>query len=608
MIKCVICNQEFEKSISFCNHILRKHKLKAQDYYDTYLRKPEDGICKYENCNNSTYFINVETGYKDCCCLEHTNLFRYGVKSNLNIEETKKKAKKNSHTKEAIEKQTKTNLERYGVKAPLQSKEIQEKVKQTCIDKYGVDNPYKSKEIKDKSAKTKLDKYGDSNFNNREKAKQTCLEKYGVTSVAKTNEVKAKIRKTCQERYGADSYLSTNEFREKSKQTCLEKYGTEYITQSEHFKSISRKTCIEHFRVDNAWKSEEIIRKSIQNRINKVTQFELENECTSIATVIDIYGQGWLSIKDQIKLLHLGKNTFVANSELVKIEEYSNTHTRSKTEDELFNFIKSIYDGPILRNSRSIIKPLELDIYLPELKLAIEFNGMYWHSTNHGYDKYSHLNKTELCKLQNIRLIHIFEYEWNTTKDICKSIISSAIGKYNTKIYARQCVLKEVSHVEAKIFLEENHIQGSVPSSYRLGLYYNNELVQLITISKSRYKKDEMELLRMCTKLNTQVIGGFSKLIAHQPYNLVSYVDRSKFSGSGYSKIGFILIDVSGPSYSYYKHNIKLNRVSAQKHKLSALLKDDYNENETEIQNMTRCGWLQVYDCGTLKMQYKKQN
>ena len=121
------------------------------------------------------------------------------------------------------------------------------------------------------------------------------------------------------------------------------------------------------------------------------------------------------------------------------------------------------------------------------------------------------------------------------------------------------------------------------------------------------FKKDEIELLRMCTKLNIQVIGGFSKLIKHQPYDtFISYVDRSKFDGHGYNKIGFIVISNTGPSYKYYKCGIELNRIATQKHKLSKLLGDKFNPNETETQNMIRCGWLHVCDCGNLKVIYKK--
>ena len=152
-MKCLICGIEYEKRVSLCNHIRSIHKLSKQEYYDKYIKTELEGICKYEGCKKPTIFLDIENGYKECCCLEHTNLYRYGVKSNLNLEETKNKAQKNSHTKEAAEKQRKTNLERYGSIAPMGNKKIQEKSKRTCIEKYGADNPFRSEQIKAQNAR-----------------------------------------------------------------------------------------------------------------------------------------------------------------------------------------------------------------------------------------------------------------------------------------------------------------------------------------------------------------------------------------------------------------------------------------------------------------------
>lgn len=583
MIKCLICNQEFEKRVSFCNHIVRKHKLNSKEYYDKYLKHPEDGICKYDSCNKPTHFLNVEEGYKECCCLEHTNLYRYGVKSNLNFAEVKEKAQKNSHTPEAIEKQAQTNLKRYGTRAPLQNKKIMDKAKQTCLEKYGVENPYQAEEVKAKCAKTKEERYGDANYNNRDKAKQTCLEKYGVSSAMRVDDVKEKIKQTCQKRYGFDSYSSTAECKERLKQTCMQKYGVSSIAHVNEVREKAKQTCIERYGVDNVFKSKKHIRKRMQTRLDRKAKFEIENNCTSIANIIATYGQGWLAIKDEITLFHLGNYTFVLNDDISKIEDYNNTHTRSRQEDEIYDYISSIYAGQIIRNSRSIIKPLELDIYLPDIKLAIEYNGLYWHSTNNGSDKYSHLHKTELCESKGIRLIHISDYYWLNKKDICKSIISSAFNIYENRIDAKLCDIKEISQSDLDIFLNTNHIEGTVTASYRLGLYYEDELVQVIAINNN-------ELLRICTKLNTKIVGGFSKLIKNQPYNLIAYVDRSLFNGTDYISVGFSVIDITEPLYSYYKYNQKIN------------------DTKIKAQHMIQNGWLQVYDCGSFKMQYLKED
>lgn len=279
----------------------------------------------------------------------------------------------------------------------------------------------------------------------------------------------------------------------------------------------------------------------------------------------------------------------------------------SHDEEYIYKYVTSIYSGTVIQHTRKIIAPLELDIYIPDKKVAIEYNGVYWHSINAGLDKNYHLNKTLMCEKQGIRLIHIFQNEWKDHSDICKSIIASALGIYNQKIYARNCIVKEVLSKDAKQFLETNHIQGSVSSSYNLGLYYNNELVQLITIGKSRYKKDEYELLRMCSKLNTQIIGGFSKLMTNQPFqSIYSYIDRSKFLGKGYYRSNFKFVVYTKPSYYYWSSmSGKLNRLVCQKHKLVKILGNKFDPNKTEQQNMINANFYQIYDCGNIKVFYK---
>ncbi len=180
-------------------------------------------------------------------------------------------------------------------------------------------------------------------------------------------------------------------------------------------------------------------------------------------------------------------------------------------------------------NNREILNGKELDIYIPSKNVAIEFNGLYWHSDKQKPFDY-HKIKTELCNQKGIRLIHIFEDEWQNNKDIIKSIIKSSLGIYDRKIYARKCEIKELNNKEYKDFLVKNHIQGQINSSLKVGLFYKNELVQVAGFGKSRFKSNELELHRMCTLLNTQVIGGFSKLCKYLNQPFISYIDKSKFN------------------------------------------------------------------------------
>lgn len=154
-----------------------------------------------------------------------------------------------------------------------------------------------------------------------------------------------------------------------------------------------------------------------------------------------------------------------------------------------------------------------------------------------------------------------------------------------------------------------NHIQGPAKASAKLGLFHNNELVSIMSFGKSRFKKDELELIRYCTKLNTQVIGGFSKLVKYFGKSFITYCDLIYSNGAGYLKNGFNLIDTTKPNYWYFKNNsIDLQpRQKYQKHRLSAILKS-FDPKLTEHENMRNNGYLRIFDCGNLKLEYNMLN
>ena len=275
----------------------------------------------------------------------------------------------------------------------------------------------------------------------------------------------------------------------------------------------------------------------------------------------------------------------------------------SLKEKEVLDWLKSIYSGEIIENDRTILNGKELDIYIPEKKLAIEFNGDYWHSTKIK-DKYYHQEKSLVCRNLGIRLIHIFEYEWINKRTICESIIKSALGIYDKIVYARQCAIEKINSCNYRNFLDENHLQGSINSSIRYGLYNRNELVSVIGFGKSRFKSGEIELHRFCCKLNYHIPGAFSKLIKHSRLNdFITYVDLAHFSGEGYKELGFKEISVTEPNYKWVKGNTTLNRFATQKHKLSILL-ENYDENLTEAKNMTLNGYNQIFDSGNIKLKH----
>ena len=275
----------------------------------------------------------------------------------------------------------------------------------------------------------------------------------------------------------------------------------------------------------------------------------------------------------------------------------------SHGEQEIAGFVKGIYDGAVFENCRNVIAPYELDVYLPEKRVAIEFDGLFWHSEAVGKDEHYHLMKTEKCLERGIRLVHVFEDEWKEKREIVEDRIRSILGIGQKRIFARKCVVKAISAKESNEFLEHNHLQGCCNSSIRYGLFFNGELVAVMTFGKPRFNKNyDWELVRYASKIGCHIVGGASKLLARFRKNhfgsIVSYADRRYSDGHLYEKLGFVQVGVSKPSYCYVKGAQKLNRYACQKHKLPALLGDGYDEELSECDNMVANGWSQVHDCG----------
>ncbi len=282
----------------------------------------------------------------------------------------------------------------------------------------------------------------------------------------------------------------------------------------------------------------------------------------------------------------------------------------SSFENNINEFILSLSIKTIT-SSRSIIKPNQIDIFLPDYNIGIEFNGLYWHSELFK-DKNYHLSKTELCESKGIRLIHIFEDEWLYKQDIIKSRIKNILGYSENRIYGRKCEIREVNNKDSKLFLDDNHIQGNVTASIRLGLYYNNELVSLMTFNKPRLgigkKFDGYELSRFCNKLDTIIIGGADKLLKHfiklySPKEIISYADRRWSQGELYEKLGFVEVKKNKPNYWYIIGKNRKHRFGFRKNILS---KDGYDiNNKTEHEIMIERGIYRIYDCGTITYSFK---
>lgn len=282
----------------------------------------------------------------------------------------------------------------------------------------------------------------------------------------------------------------------------------------------------------------------------------------------------------------------------------------STQELEIQEFLKQ-HNIKFIANDREIIKPRELDIYIPDKNIAIEYDSLYWHSIQMNGNKNYHLEKTKACENKEIQLIHIFENEWLFDRKKIESILKYKLGLITNKIGARKLTIKENTKKEENVFLEENHLQGKAFRKISYGLYKNNELLSVLTLGKPRFNKHyEWEIIRFATKNNIVIPGALSKLFTHfikeqNPKSIITYVDRRYGNGKGYEKIRFKKINETEPSYYYFKSNKTLfHRAKFQKHKLPELL-ENFSDDKTEELNMFENGWNAIYDCGTLVYEWR---
>ena len=280
-------------------------------------------------------------------------------------------------------------------------------------------------------------------------------------------------------------------YREQQKTKNRENFGQDWYTQTEDFKQSYKKACLNKYGVENFAQSKEYLIRSNHSRKSKINKM-IQQGYIPKEEICAEYGTGWLQAGIIIPTTYYHKS-YIHESEIQKIIDYVETHkdtSISKKEKQIVEYIRSIYDGEIVENTRKVISPQELDIYIPEKKLAIEFNGNFWHSTQNIENKYYHFNKSIACEEKGIRLIHIYEYELEENIWLkIKLMLNEALGITN-KVYARQCEIREISNKEARVLNEKVHLQGHRNAKITYGLFYKNELVQLMSFSNTKYNRN----------------------------------------------------------------------------------------------------------------------
>lgn len=424
----------------------------------------------------------------------------------------------------------------------------------------------KSRISTEKVILTSRKKYNTDFPNQNENVKKLISENSNFSEEQK-QEINKKRKKTLRKNYGVENPMHHNELKNKQMKSISE--NKERISSSKRKAHMLKKYNMVRDRIPdtikiiNLYPNNKNYSDFLCTECNVEFKAKTYNKCTSIKC-----------LKCHPNYVHI-----------------------SNGEKEVLEYIKSIYSGEIISNNRNIISPLELDIFIPEYNIAIEYNGSYYHSDIFR-DKSYHQYKQQLCSDKGIKLISIFDYMWENDKELFKKKLKYDLSK-STRIYARKCIVKEIDNKTYNKFCNENHLQGSVNAKIKIGLYYNDELVSLMSFSTPRFNKQyEYELIRYCSSCS--VVGGASKLLSYferkyTPKNIISYANLCWSNGDVYKKLGFELKNISSPSYIYFKTTSDIiTRYASQKH----LISNDENSSMTEKEIMFNDGYKKIYDCG----------
>ena len=405
----------------------------------------------------------------------------------------------------------------------------------------------------------------------------------------RTEECKQKIRAS------RKNQIITSEHIQKAINTKKEKgYDLAFFRGKTH-SLVSRKKISEKSIISSKLKSE-VASVARNNRLSNAG-FELVNDTGSM---IDLKcHQGHLFSRSK---QNLNVSKFDAEMCPVCFPPLKGT---SNAENEIYQFISQFTQT--IRTDRKLIAPKELDLFLPEFNIAIEYNGLYWHSELYKEINY-HKDKFQSCQDKGIRLIQIFEDEWINKQEIVKARLLSFLGN-NTKIPARKCIVKEVPSGESNKFVNNNHIQGKGRANVHLGLYYDNELISIMTFLNGDLSKGVKgwELNRFCSISGMTIVGGASKLFSafvkkYDPDVITSFADLRWCSlNPVYDQLGFERKNNTVPNYWYFKTNDQIRY-----HRYGLRKPVNCQMSERELRNQE--GWIRIYDCGHAKFIWTKKS
>lgn len=651
------------KACKWCGKIFEPKTTRQQYCGDDYGECPVCGkpvkILDYqigatacsEKCRQARIQKTCEDKYGDACVLnsEHgitlrkqTCLDKYGVDHYSKTDEYKDTihniwADKPCDELAAIDaKRRATNQSNLGVDYPMQCDEVRAKSKAawqsmshddvnnivekrsaTCIEKYGVPAAAMADSVKVKTAETWASKSDDEVTRISDQRKQTCIDKYGVSHPMQSTDVNTKRKQTMLSKYGVENPMDAPEFVTKIAATMSDRYGVRNAAQLPEFREKAKQTSLSRYGA--AFYNSSVYRALERKRNTTSEQADLWVKFRSDPSAFLLSLPEVPTYQDLCKML--GTDPTCLSEVLLRTGADTLVRkVRSTMEQDVAKLLDA-YHLSYHHNYRRLIPPKEVDFYLPDHNLAIECNPTYTHNSSFGafYDEPKstsyHSNKSKLVADKGLFLFHIFGYEWTHKQEILSSMILNLCNCSNRKVFARNTEVREVPYHVACDFLNANHRQGECSSSIRLGLYYKGELMSLMTFGKVRRIMGDLsmeyELSRFCSKLNTSVVGGASKLLKHfissyHPSSIVSYSDLAHTRGTMYSKLGFKQVGSVSSNYGWVSvtNDTYVSRIRSQKSNLPMMF-DDVTEADcsrmTEKQIMENHGYAQVFECGTQK-------
>jgi len=498
-------------------------------------------------------------------------------------------------------------------KSPFSRKEVREKSKKTNLERYGTEYASSNRTIAKKISQTKKSE----EFKNEHK--KTIQKKYGVDNVFQSEEIKEKIRKSHMKKYGVDHHMKNDVVKNKMIKTLIEKYGVDNVAKDIHVKEKIKNTNRERYGFNNPMENDGIARKS------KISHHEVvKNDINNNYRLINILRENefWDKMKTENFTLNelCSEYNFNYGSLTARLldkeffDRYYECYSfpKQQKQKKIFDILVNLGLHPIM-NDRSVISPLELDIYIPDKKIAIEFNGSYWHSEaclTSVEARNKHIIKLKKCRDKRIRLFNIFENVWDDKGEQYLNLLKSSFGLNTVCVGAREC---EVDNTPCKDFYNTYHIQGYGRRTIKFfNLVYDNEIIASMSASKHHRQNasgKSVVLNRLCFKDGYNVQGGSSKLfkyfkkwtIENGYVDIISWSDNCWTEGGVYKILGFNLSREYGPDYFYWDIHKRCYR-SKQSQKKS---NTGCPKNQTEKKWGKDHGLFRIYDCGKRVWNYK---